>query len=260
MVPLALADEVEITHAPDHGIFLTCNDPDLPTGPDNLCVKAADAFREETGIAHGIAISLMKRIPHGAGLGGGSSDAAGVLKGMNELFDRPLVPEELHQLAASIGSDVSFFLNEGPAWCRGRGEILEPLEEGSLLPERTLLLIKPPFPVPTAWAYKQYAEMKANGSLPAKGEVQHLGALEITNDLETSVFDKYLLLPVIKKWLLQQAIVEAAFMTGSGSTMVAVIKPGSPSEKLATLKQAVTAEFGETMWICETGWGVGNRE
>lgn len=258
MVPLALADEVEVSHVPGHGVSLICNDPDLPTGPDNLCVKAVEAFREETGIAHGIAISLMKRIPHGAGLGGGSSDAAAVLKGMNELFDHPLVQEELHQLAASVGSDVAFFLNEGPAWCRGRGEILEPLEEGLLLPERVLLLIKPPFPVPTAWAYKKYAEMQANGSLNAGEEIQHLGALEITNDLEAPVFDKYLLLPVMKKWLLQQGEVESAFMTGSGSTMVAVIKPGASPENLAALKQAITLEFGETLWLCETGWGIGD--
>ena len=254
MVPLALADEVEISHAQGHGISLTCNDPDLPTGPDNLCVRAAEAFREETGIAHGIAISLMKKIPHGAGLGGGSSDAAAVLKGMNELFDRPLVPGELHQLAASIGSDVAFFLNEGPAWCRGRGEILEPLGEVSLLPRRTLLLIKPPFPVPTAWAYQKYAEMKSKGSLPTSQEVQHLGGLEIVNDLEAPVFDKYLLLPVMKKWLLQCEQVEAAFMTGSGSTMVAVLKPDLSPEKLSALKQSLGSEFGETMWLCQTGF------
>lgn len=143
MVPIKLADQIEISAVPGHGVSLVCNDPDLPTGPENLCVKAVEAFREETGIPHGVAISLMKRIPHGAGLGGGSSDAAAVLKGMNEIFDRPLVAEELQQLAASLGSDVPFFLHDGAAWCRGRGEILE---DAAALPGRTLCSSSLPFP------------------------------------------------------------------------------------------------------------------
>lgn len=254
MVPIKLADQIEISAVPGHGVSLICNDPDLPTGPENLCVKAVEAFREETGISHGVAISLMKRIPHGAGLGGGSSDAAAVLKGMNEIFDRPLVAEELQQLAASLGSDVPFFLHDGAAWCRGRGEILE---DATALPGRTLLLIKPPFPVPTVWAYKRYAEMKdSEAGIPSQ-ESQWLGDIEITNDLEAPVFGKYLLLPVIKEWLCQQPGVESAFMTGSGSTMVAVMNPGTGAEVAAALKRDIPTEFGVTMWLCETGWGKG---
>jgi 4-diphosphocytidyl-2-C-methyl-D-erythritol kinase len=220
-------------------------------------VKAAEAFRAATGLDHGIAITLLKRIPHGAGLGGGSSDAAAVLKGLNELFDHPLVDEELHQIAATLGSDIPFFLGNGPAWCRGRGEILE---MASAIPQRTLLLIKPPFPVPTAWAYKRYAELKESGKLPDQPEKQFFGGLEIVNDLEAPVFHKYLLLPVMKAWLRQQPGVESAFMTGSGSTMVAVISPGTSDEEITVLKQGILSEFGETMWITETGWGMGNGE
>ena len=257
MVPISLADTVEVSHGTGHEITLTCNDPELPTGAENLCVEAAEAFRVATGLDHGIAITLLKRIPHGAGLGGGSSDAAAVLKGLNELFDHPLVDEELHQIAATLGSDVPFFLGSGPAWCRGRGEILEPT---SALPKRTLLLIKPPFPVPTAWAYKKYAELKESERLPDQSEKQFLGELEIINDLEAPVFHKYLLLPVMKTWLRQQPGVESAFMTGSGSTMVAVLTPETASEKIADLKQEILSEFGETMWVCETGWGMGDGE
>lgn len=252
MVPIALADEIELSHAPGHGVSLICNDPGLPTGPGNLGVKAAEAFREETGIAHGITISLMKRIPHGAGLGGGSSDAAAVLKGLNELFDTPLVPEELHQLAASIGSDVAFFLHDGPALCRGRGEIMEDAPD---IPERRILLIKPPFPVPTAWAYRRYAEIRESGAKLPRDPVQHLGPIELVNDLEPPVFAKYLLLPTMKQWLLEQSCLESAFMTGSGSAMVAVIKPGAGTGEIPPLKQKILAEFGETMWVCQTGWG-----
>ena len=257
MVPIGLADAVEVSHGMGHEITLTCNDPELPTGAENLCVKAAEAFRVATGLDHGIAITLLKRIPHGAGLGGGSSDAAAVLKGLNELFDHPLVDEELHQIAATLGSDIPFFLGSGPAWCRGRGEILEPT---SALPKRTLLLIKPPFPVPTAWAYKKYAELKESERLPDQSEKQFLGELEIINDLEDPVFYKYILLPVMKTWLHQQPGVESAFMTGSGSTMVAVLTPETASEKIADLKQEILLEFGETMWVCETGWGMGDGE
>jgi len=249
MVPIGLADAVEVSHGTGHGITLTCNDPELPTGAENLCVKAAEAFRAATGLDHGIAITLMKRIPHGAGLGGGSSDAAAVLKGLNELFDHPLVVEELHQIAATLGSDIPFFLGSGPAWCRGRGEILE---TASAIPQRRLLLINPPFPVPTAWAYKKYAELKESGKLPDQPEKQCLDDLEIINDLEAPVFHKHLLLPVMKTWLRHQLGVESAFMTGSGSTMVAVISPGTSDEEITVLKQGILFEFGETMWIMET--------
>lgn len=248
MVPIALADEIEVSRAPGHGVVLSCNDPDLPTGTDNLCVKAAEAFREETGIAHGVAISLMKRIPHGAGLGGGSSDAAAVLKGMNELFDHPLVAEELALLAAGLGSDVPFFLHDGPTVCRGRGEILE---EAPAIPERRILLIKPPFPVPTAWAYKRYAEMRESGADFTQDPLQYLGLIEIVNDLEPPVCAKYLLLPAMKQWLLEQSAVESAFMTGSGSTMVAVIKPVAGADEIPELKANILTEFGETMRVME---------
>lgn len=255
MVPIRLADEIEVTHSPGHGVALTCNDPEIPTGRENLCVKAVEAFREETGITHGISISLMKRIPHGAGLGGGSSDAASVLKAMNALFDQPLVAEELLIMASSLGSDVPFFLHGGAAWCRGRGEIME---DASPVPDRTLLLIKPPFPVPTVWAYGRYAALRESPDPllhPRREEPQSLDGISITNDLEAPVFSKYILLPVMKDWLREQPGVESAFMTGSGSTMVAVIKPGTAADDISTLHQKILSEFGTTMWVCETGWG-----
>jgi 4-diphosphocytidyl-2-C-methyl-D-erythritol kinase len=248
MVPLALADEVEVAHGSGTGIRFTCNDPELPTGSENLCVKAAEVFLAATGIEHGLSISLMKRIPHGAGLGGGSSDAAAVLRGLNDLFDDPLVSEELHQLAAQLGSDVPFFLEKGPAWCRGRGEILESTDA---LPQRRLLLIKPPFPVPTPWAYKRYAEMQQASETHAE-IVQSLEGIKLVNDLETPVFEKYLLLPVMKSWLRTQPCVESAFMSGSGSTMVGIIAPDAQEESVTVLKENLTVEFGPELWIHET--------
>lgn len=252
MAPIQLADTLEISHGAGKGVTLICNDPDLPSGSDNLCVKAVEAFRVATGLDHGIAITLLKKIPHGAGLGGGSSDAAAVLKGLNELFDHPLVHEELEQLAASLGSDVPFFLGNGPAWCRGRGEIIEHLKDAGAFPGRRILLIKPPFPVPTAWAYKQYAELAGTPSKLIEEPAQFLGNIPIINDLERPVFEKYLLLPVLKSWLRDQSGVESAFMTGSGSTMVAILVPETASEEIANLKQGILSKYGETMWITET--------
>jgi 4-diphosphocytidyl-2-C-methyl-D-erythritol kinase len=253
MVPIGLADQIEVSHGGGKGIEFLCSDPDLPGGADNLCVKAAEAFRAATGLDHGIRISLMKKVPCGAGLGGGSSDAAAVLMGLNELFDYPLVEEELHQIAATLGSDVPFFLNGGAVMCRGRGEILD-LEEAPALPERTLLLIKPPFPVPTAWAYRHHAELKESRAMVTPQKPQRLGGIEIVNDLEPAVFHKYLLLPAMKEWLLEQSRVECAFMTGSGSTMVTVMEPGTSESDISMLKGAIASEFGPTMWMTMTGF------
>ena len=251
MTRINLQDDVEITHGTERGISFTCNDPDLPKGGDNLCVMAARAFCTASGLDHGIAITLMKRIPYGAGLGGGSSDAASVLHGLNELFDRPLVSEELHAISATIGSDVPFFLSDGPAWCQGRGELLEIAEP---LPERRILLIKPPFSVPTAWAYKQYAARKLPPLKTSQDDPQWLEKIMIVNDLESPVFEKFILLSIMKDWLRNQPEVESALMSGSGSTMVAIISPKVTSDQVTDLRERFIADFGLTFWMCETGF------
>ena len=102
------------------------------------------------------------------------------------------------------------------------------------------------------WAYKKYAELKESGRLPAQAERQSLGELEIVNDLEAPVFEKYILLPVMKSWLRQQAGVESAFMTGSGSTMVAVMEARVTEDLLLSLKTKIAEEYGETCWTCVT--------
>lgn len=264
MAPLALADEIELTHA--HGaapgsIAFTCNDPRLPTGNDNLCIKAAQAFQKALGINEAFSISLLKKIPHGAGLGGGSSDAAAVLRGMNELFDEPFVFEELHQLATSIGSDVPFFLDPKPRWCRGRGELLG---EIVALPDWKLLLIKPPFPISAAEAYTRLKAQKGItpaiktgvSTSPFINEVMNCGTdpFFIFNDLEAPVFAKYLQLPILKSWLQARPEVLASWMTGSGSTMVAVLKKEISVEKILELKKKIATEFGETFWIKKTNF------
>ncbi len=247
MAPLALADEIELLHTHGHApgnITFFCNDPSLPTGDDNLCIKAAKAFQEASGLLDPITITLLKKIPHGAGLGGGSSDAATILRGMNALFEEPLCFEELHQLATSLGSDVPFFLDPKPRWCRGRGELLG---ETISLPHWKLLLIKPPFPIASAEAYSM---LEAQSRLEAKPT--NLDSIAIFNDLEPPIFKKYLQLPMLKSWLKQQSEVATAWMTGSGSTMVAALKGDISKEKISALQKRIAVEFGPYFWVKET--------
>ena len=148
--PVGLWDELSIGFI-DSGIELTGDDPAIPWDRENLCYRAAEAILDRADRRVGVRISVLKGIPHGAGLGGGSSDAAAVLLGLNELLELGLEKDELSEIGLSIGSDVPFFIGGGPAIGRGRGEILEPtngLEKG------WILIVKPGINVSTSWAYR----------------------------------------------------------------------------------------------------------
>src|SRR6201993_4444495 len=123
--PISLHDKIDIEKQ-NRWIDFSCDEPTLSTGDDNLVVRAAKLFFEKTKIKSGVSIKLKKKIPHGAGLGGGSSDAAATLKALNQLFETKLSRDELVKLGSRIGSDVPFFLFESAALCKGRGEIVEP--------------------------------------------------------------------------------------------------------------------------------------
>src|SRR5213596_113486 len=154
IAPITLCDQLEIgTSNSSNGIRFSCDDPSVPAGDNNLIVRAAKAFFAATKLKPAVSIELNKRIPHEAGLGGGSSDAASTLLALNELFETKLPREALAKLAESIGSDVPFFIFESAAICRGRGELVAPVR----LPQRlSILLLKPNFVVPTAWAYSRW--------------------------------------------------------------------------------------------------------
>ena len=149
MQPLTLADELTVT-LDGEGIWLACDAPDLPCGPENLVWRAALRFQEETGLQQGVQLSLAKRIPVAAGLGGGSSDAAGTLLALNDLAGKPLTQARLHHLASLLGADVPFFLNREPAVGRGIGTQLSSV---ALLPYWYLLL-NPGVPLSTRWVYE----------------------------------------------------------------------------------------------------------
>src|SRR5437870_4313434 len=143
MAPISLADRLTIERGETTGgLQFSCDDSSLSNGEENLVVKAARLFQNAMKIGAGIEIRLEKKVPHGAGLGGGSSDAATTLLRLNELFETGLDQKALIGLAAQIGSDVPFFILGSAAICRGRGEIVE----ATTLPRTfSLLLLKPDF-------------------------------------------------------------------------------------------------------------------
>lgn len=152
MVPISLYDILELESQNDGEIRLWCDASDLSTGPDNLVIKAAKLLQEQTGTGLGANLSLYKRIPWQAGLGGGSSNAAATLLGLNQLWNLGLTKPTLQELAARLGSDVPFFLEEGAAWCSGRGEKTK--KENFKVPY-CALIVQPEFGLSTAGVYAQ---------------------------------------------------------------------------------------------------------
>jgi 4-diphosphocytidyl-2-C-methyl-D-erythritol kinase len=240
MVPVSVFDKLEIELLDEGGLQFTCDDPDIPTDEGNLVVRAAKLFCTEIGLEPHLRFHLEKHIPHGAGLGGGSSDAAITLIGLNHLFRTELPLETLLSLAADLGSDVPFFIVGRPARARGRGEQLEAADFNQRLP---LLLIKPAFGVPTPWAYQRWRDSRELPGIPYATQTLPWG--ELTNDLERPVFEKHLVLATLKKWLLLQSECTGALMSGSGSTVFAVLR--SP-EDASPLGERVAQEFGTALW------------
>jgi 4-diphosphocytidyl-2-C-methyl-D-erythritol kinase len=246
---LALGDTVEIElRGAGTDVSLTCSDPTVPLDETNLAMRALRAFENRTSRQASWRIHLEKMIPAGAGLGGGSSNAATVLKGVNELAGSPLSLVQLIELGAQIGSDVPCFILDSPAADgAGRGEQVTPVDFPWELP---LVLIKPPFPIPTPWAYKRWAASKEIPGVLYSPQLCPWGAM--SNDLERPVFEKYLLLPTLKTWLFEQSEVQAALMSGSGSTMFAVTETPMQALELAEKARELC---GETSWVQSTQTG-----
>jgi 4-diphosphocytidyl-2-C-methyl-D-erythritol kinase len=245
IVPISLCDEMKIEKN-EGGIEFRCDDPSVPMSDDNLVIQAAKSFFVATELEPAVSIELKKKIPYGAGLGGGSSDAASTLLALNHLFEANLTHDELAELGATAGSDVPFFVFESPAICRGRGEVVTPIQ----LPERlSILLLKPAFVVPTQWAYSRWQDSREIPDVPYAA--QQFADQTFINDLERPVFEKFVFLARLKIWLLKQPEVGAALISGSGSTMFAVMRSDTDADLLA--KRAKT-ELDPELWtfVCET--------
>ena len=218
-------DEIKI-ECLSRGLELVCNQPDIPTDKGNLVIRAAHILQTRyPERCKGARIHLNKNIPHGAGLGGGSGNAAGVLLGLNFLWGLKLKREDLISLASELGSDVPFFLFSPCAIGRGRGEILEPVKNSIRF---YVLMVYPGFAVSTASVYgnlklkltKRENNISILKNFLLQSEFAQLGATW-SNDLELFVFKEYPGLSGIKKEMLALGA-KGALLSGSGSTVFGI--------------------------------------
>ena len=243
MVPVGLFDHIELELIRPGRIMLSCQGLSVPNNKENLVYRAASAFFSKAGTPRGISIKLTKNIPVSAGLGGGSSDAAFILKGLNEMWSNPLTPQELADLSVCLGADVPFFLLNRPCIARGIGEILEPIEKW---PKFWYVIVMPALEVSTAWVYGNL-KLKLT-----KGEYQYIvtwlrkDRFEISrileNDLETVTGFHFPIIACIKKLLLDEGA-EGALMSGSGPSVFGIFK--SKNKALIAKKNLISKDLGE---------------
>jgi 4-diphosphocytidyl-2-C-methyl-D-erythritol kinase len=254
MHPVPLFDRLTLQRS-NAGIRLTCSHPSLSTDSSNLVYRAASRFLEAAKIKDGLAIHLEKNIPLAAGLGGGSGNAATALTGLNELFGMPLTSQELQSIAASLGSDVPFFLQDKPALATGRGEKIQPLEIFPALSGAAFLLLHPGFGIATAWAYQQLARFPSalngqpgrSGKLLARLRQTDLKAagVEFYNSLEAPALEKYPVLALFQDFLRSNGAA-ATLMSGSGSATFAVTQNLDSAQELS---EKLKRKFGPNNWI-----------
>jgi len=231
-----LTDRVSITSARRGQLTVSCRAPGVPDGEDNLAWRAAAAFAQAAGVEPAWRIDVRKDIPVAAGLGGGSSDAAAVLRLLHALH--PVLDEaEILSLAARLGADVPFFLNPRPALARGIGDRLEGLPMRRPLP---VILIFPDFPVSAAWAYSHWQPDPAPASLPSLLSALRCGNVtrirpNLANDLAPAACAKFPLLRMVRQALLDHGL-EGGAMTGSGPSLFAFLdQPEDGPRLLAAL-------------------------
>jgi 4-diphosphocytidyl-2-C-methyl-D-erythritol kinase len=251
MVPLDLGDEVEVEVSPRKGP-VRCRVPGRPEldGAGNLAARAAEGFRRRFGVDRGVAIRIEKRTPVTAGLGGGSSDAAAVLRCMARAFgvrDRAA----LTSVGLDVGSDVPFFLGPGPAWARGRGERLRP----ATVPAQDLLLLYPEDPalaIRAGEAYRWLDEARAGRRVPPLP--RRAGAFrptQVGNDLEAPCVARHPALGGLRG-LLVGAGATAALMSGSGPTVFGLFTGRAEARRAARAVQAVVEGQGVRVLVART--------
>ena len=204
-----------VSFSPDSKLTLIAA-ASLPQGQDNLAWRAADAFYDAVRKVPRIEITLEKNIPVEAGLGGGSSNAATVLRGLNALHGSPLSPQRMHRLASELGSDVPFFLRGGTAWGRGRGDELTSLPD---LPEFWVRLVQPDFGLSTAEVYRNWQGVSGVCLRDAEVALRELNLGKLLhNDLELPALALRPELAALKQRLIADGA-DAALLSGSGSVV-----------------------------------------
>lgn len=230
VVAITLFDELEIKkRKPDKSkgkqvaqLRVTCDHPLVPRGEKNLAYQAASLLLHEAGVTAPLDIHIRKRIPVGAGLGGGSTDAAAALVGITRLLKLHFSPRRLEKLAACLGADVPFFIRARPVRARGIGDRLTPLKR---VPPWWLVILYPGFPVSTAWVYgnlrlnltKSRANTKLSTLLTSAPKFADL----LVNDLEVVTVKRYRRIKHLKDSLIELGAARA-LMTGSGSAVFGI--------------------------------------
>jgi 4-diphosphocytidyl-2-C-methyl-D-erythritol kinase len=248
MLPISVYDRIVLESAPA-GIKLWCDHPQLQVAEQNLAHRAAEAMSAYTSSALGVNIKLYKHIPLAAGLGGGSSDAAAVLKGLNSIWNLNLDQEQLLRLAEQLGADVPFFILGRPALARGRGEELHPVTVNPIW----LVLVNPGFGVSTADVYgginRGLTKKESYITMPTSLFKKRLKPAQIANlldnDLEASVIERYPVIREIKDCLLARGA-KGALMSGSGSSVFGLF---------VSRKQAETT-YQELRVEARSGWSI----
>lgn len=242
--PVELFDEIVLTIG-GAGIRLQCDHPQLQTGEDNLAWKAATLYQEETGDHFGLEIRLFKRIPLAAGLGGGSSDAAGVLVALNELRGGDVSPESQAHWARRLGADVAFFLRPGPSVATGIGEKLRPVR---ILPSLNYVIVFPGWPISTKWVYENLdlglTNTEKDFNIPNLIErIETIVGL-LHNDLELVTTRAHPWISQTKARLLECGAL-GALMSGSGPTVFGIFADEVTAQGAW---QRLLPHVGEAIW------------
>jgi 4-diphosphocytidyl-2-C-methyl-D-erythritol kinase len=259
VTPLRWGDEIEIETCPADLYSLSCDTPSVPLDETNLILRAARLFAAAVKPPHGAHFHLRKKIPMGAGLGGGSSNGTAALIGLNKLAGEPLDHEQLSNLAAQLGSDCTLFLHARACVMRGRGENIQPLNGNALgrLARRRLLLFKPDFGINTAWAYRQLAAGAPGSYLPvaeAEARLENWRSSDqpaeklVFNNMEPPAFAKFLALPTLLE-MLRARFGLTVGMSGSGSACFALMSEG---KNLREIEGFIRDAWGLQTFIVQT--------
>ena len=250
MVPVNLFDSMTFSHNNDQGLHFLMNGATFSESPeDNLVVRAVRIFEQESEETVNLNVILKKNIPSGAGLGGGSGNAAGTLMVLNHLYRRSseteglLSPEKMHKVALELGSDVPFFLEPSPSEIRGRGEKIKPLLG---FPKLFLIIIKPPLTISTKEAYKK-CNPKTQTNFPNASSIHDLKSY-FQNQFETSLLVQFPILSELKTFLLENGAF-GALVSGSGSAVFGAYYNKITQNK--ALKKLSCLPVGE-IFSCET--------
>lgn len=239
MQRVSLFDDIHLSLTSEQAVSVCCDGLELEKGGENIAAKAARLLFKEKKTDCGVEITITKRIPVAAGLGGGSSDAAAVLTGLNELLQLGLSRRVLMGLGAQLGADVPFFIFAAPAWATGTGTTLEALPS---LPSVAYLLVNPGFGVSTAAVYQSLRLTKGGhlANLPRFSAVTSDDlCANLHNDLERVTLDRYPEINEVKKQLMEQGAL-GALMSGSGATVFGVFEDIETATRVGNILKAQT--------------------